>query len=138
MKTAELVRPFGSGVVAGLRSMTGPATALRGSKWQRTLPLLALSELIVDKLPNVPSRTIPPALLVRIAAGAISGAVTAKRSGGQRWIGAVLGSAGAITAAYVGAAYRKAASERHIPNVLAALVEDAVAVGLGLAMARKL
>jgi uncharacterized membrane protein len=136
MTTAQLIRPFGSGAVAGLRSMTGPATALRGSKWQRALPLIALSEFIVDKLPNVPSRTILPSLCVRLASGAISGAVTSKRSGGSRWLGAVLGGAGALGATYLGAAYRKAAAERNVPPVVAALIEDAVAVALGIAAAR--
>ncbi len=138
MTTAQLLRPFGSGAVAGLRSMTGPATALRGSKWQRALPLLALAELVVDKLPNVPSRTIPPAMAARIVSGAVSGAVTSKRSGGNRWLGAILGSAGAIGATYLGAAYRKAASERNVPPVFAALIEDALAVGLGMIAARTL
>lgn len=137
MNVARLLFPLASGAAAGLRSMTGPATALRGTKWQRALPLLAVSELVVDKLPNTPSRTIRPALAVRLVAGAISGAVTSKRRGDNRWLGAVMGSLGAICAAYLGAAYRKAATEKKVPVFLAALVEDAVAVGLGVAVSRR-
>ena len=138
MTTAQLIRPFASGVVAGLRSMTGPATALRGSSWQRVLPVLAISEFIVDKLPGVPARTIPPALAVRIVTGAVCGAVTSKRCGGSRSLGAILGGAGAVGAAYAGAAYRKAAAERNVPPILAGLIEDALAVTLGIAAARGL
>jgi uncharacterized membrane protein len=137
MNTAQLLLPLASGAVAGLRSMTGPATALRGTKWQRALPLLAMSEFVVDKLPNTPSRTIRPSLAVRLISGAISGAATSKRKGGNRWLGALIGSSGALGATYLGAAYRKAATQRNVPPVIAGLIEDAVAVGLGIAVSRR-
>ena len=117
--------------------MTGPAAALRGTKWDRALPLLALGELLVDKLPKTPSRTKLPLLAARAASGAISGAVTAKRYGTNRWLGTVLGSAGAVGAAYLGAAYREGAARRRIPPLLAALVEDVAAIALGLALTRR-
>jgi uncharacterized membrane protein len=136
MKTQQLLLPLGSGAVAGLRSMTGPATALRGTKWQRALPLLAITEFVVDKLPKTPARTVRPALAVRLITGAISGAVTSQRTGGKRWTGALLGSSAAVGTAYLGVAYRKAAAQKNVPPVIAGLLEDALAVGIGIAVSR--
>jgi uncharacterized membrane protein len=47
-----------------------------------------------------------------------------------------VGIAGAVAASYLGVAYRHAAARRKIPDVAAALLEDALAIGLGLASVR--
>ncbi len=62
--SGRYLRALGIGAVSGLRSMTGPAlTRIRaGGAPALVLPLLALGELVVDKLPGVPPRTAPPAL----------------------------------------------------------------------------
>ena len=83
---------FGIGVVTGLRSMTGPAVVcwaahlgwlnLEGSRlafMESTaatygFSVLALGELVADKLPFVPNRTSPGPLFGRIVLGALSGA----------------------------------------------------------------
>ena len=134
-----LLRAFGAGAVTGLRSMTGPATAFRNPRntpVSRVLPALAFMELVVDKFPNVPSRTAAPQLAFRLLAGTITGAGVASARGANRYAGALAGAAGALAASYAGAAYRRFCAERHVPSVVAALLEDAVAISAGLAIAK--
>jgi uncharacterized membrane protein len=132
------MRILASGAVCGLRTMTGPATAIRSGwpAWSRVLPLLAVGEFVVDVLPNTPARTALAPLAARGLSGAFVGSLVAERAGEDRRLGALLGAAGAVAAAYAGLAYRSAASRAHVPPVLAALLEDAVAVGGGLAVSQ--
>ena len=83
---------FGIGIVAGLRSMTAPATVSWAAHLHRldlhdsrlallgstivvyTISVLGLGELIADKLPFVPNRTRPLPLAFRVLSGAVCGA----------------------------------------------------------------
>ena len=56
--------------------------------------LLALVELVTDKLPKTPSRTAPPGLIARILLGALSGACVASAGGEGIGLGAVFGNRG--------------------------------------------
>jgi uncharacterized membrane protein len=110
------------GVVAGLRAFTAPAVlawaAMLGwinlsgtwaswlGHWVTVLILtvVAVAELVSDKVPTLPSRTSAPQFLVRLAAGAFSGAVLGT-AWGYRWgslgaglIGAVVGTLGGFAA----------------------------------------
>jgi uncharacterized membrane protein len=118
MQTALPIRSFAIGAATGLRTMSGPTAVGMGTGWGRILPLLALGELIADKLPSTPSRTIPAALAARMAGGALAGI------------------AGAVGAAYAGSAYRKFAS-RYVPPIIAALLEDGVAIAVARAAANR-
>ena len=110
------------GVVAGLRAFTAPAVMawaaalqwinLSGTwaSWMgnwitvAVLTVIAVAELISDKMPTLPNRTSAPQFLVRIAAGAFAGAVLGTAWGypwgslGAGMIGAVLGTLGGYTA----------------------------------------
>ena len=92
------------------------------------LSLLALGELVTDKLPTTPSRKIPIQFGARIVTGALSGAALAAATGG--WIaGVVAGIIGAIVGTLAGAELRGRLS-RVIGNDLpVALLEDVVAIG---------
>ena len=140
---------IGIGGVAGLRPMTALAAmawAVRRGRIQtepspivvwmlsaatsKRIAQLAISELIVDKLPFTPSRLKPKPLTLRIVTGTICGAAlysTAKRSIAD---GAVLGGAGAIAGSVAGYQIRKRL-RRDMPDLAVALLEDAVAVGGG-------
>jgi uncharacterized membrane protein len=103
-----LLFAFLIGFFAGLRSLTAPATTAWAVYlgWLRlehplaligSLPsvaiftLLAVVELVADKLPKTPSRTSPPGLIARILLGGLTGACVAV-SGAQGVLpGAVLG-----------------------------------------------
>ena len=109
-----LLLTFLIGVVSGLRSITAPAVvawaahrnwldlhntplSFMGSTGAVVIfTLLAVVELIADKLPSTPSRTKPLGLIARIILGGLSGAGVAV-SGAQSIVrGTVLGAVGGI------------------------------------------
>jgi uncharacterized membrane protein len=138
--------PLSIGIVAGLRAMTAPAAISWASRlgWldlSQTglaflgyavtpwiLTVLALGELVTDKLPATPSRTVPIQFGTRVASGGLSGAAIGA-AGGQLVIGSIGGIIGAVIGTLGGRAFRArlaAAFQRDRP---AALIEDAIAVG---------
>jgi uncharacterized membrane protein len=135
------------GAVSGLRSFTGPAIVSEAANrnilklkrtplaWlasdgaARTSVLLAVGELIADKLPFMPNRTDAPSLAARFVAGAVCGmAIARRRTRNAMVASALVGGAAAVAAAYAGNQYR-----RHVklPGFVAALLEDTVAVAAG-------
>lgn len=147
-----LLMAFLIGVVAGLRSLTAPAAVawagflgwinldLTWASWVANvitvviLSILAVGELVADKLPATPARTAPPSFAARIVLGGFAGAVI-----GAAWhftwtalgagvIGAVLGTLGGYQA-------RKRLVAGHSGHDLPiALLEDSVAVLGGFAI----
>lgn len=128
-----LIFAFVLGLVAGLRAFTAPAALFlsRGGIVGIILAFLAVAELIGDMLPQIPSRTSPPALIARILSGGIVGWIIAGSSSGFAPIGALIGVVGALVGAYGGRAVRIAAIER-IGPIPSALVEDVVAIALAV------
>lgn len=123
------------GAVCGLRTFTGPAL-IAGPAHRNVLALLAAGELIADKLPFMPNRTDAPGLAARFISGAICGmAIARRRKRSERILSGIVGGTAAVAAAYAGYRYR-----RHVklPPLVAALVEDAVAVGAGTAVVARL
>src|SRR5579864_6761118 len=108
------------GVVAGLRSLTAPAVvawaahlgwinlhgsplAFMGSVWAVAIfSILALLELVADKLPGTPSRTAPVGLTARIITGALTGACLGIGGDATLWLGALAGAIGGIAGAFAG------------------------------------
>jgi uncharacterized membrane protein len=140
-----LVAPL-IGFFAGLRSLTPPAAtawavylgwlrlghplALIGSLPSVViLTLLAIVELVADKLPQTPSRTAPPGLIARIVTGGLTGACIAAGVAQGIVLGAVLGALGGVVGCFLGYRARtglvKALGTRDI-NI--ALLEDLVAI----------
>jgi uncharacterized membrane protein len=133
------------GVVAGLRAMTAPAAvswaaslgwldlagtwlaflAYRWTPW--ILTALALGELVNDKLPSTPSRTVPPQFGARILTGGLSGAAIGAASGAMI-AGLVAGVVGAILGTLGGRAFRRRLASTFKSDPPAALVEDAIAI----------
>src|SRR5262245_4101289 len=58
--------------------------------------LLAIGELITDKLPTTPSRKAPPGFIARIVSGAFCGYALALGIGQSALVGGLLGSIGAV------------------------------------------
>lgn len=122
---------LGIGIVSGLRVFT-PIAAIalvRGGVWGYVLALVAIGELIADMLPTIPSRTAFPSILIRPLSGAFAGWAIATMHGSSPVLGAILGIVGALVGTYGGHAARLAAIAR-IGAVPAAVVEDAIAIGL--------
>ena len=151
-----LLLAFGIGVVAGLRSLTAPAVvawaahigwlnlqgsplAFMGSIWTVVIfTLLALLELVADKLPGTPSRTAPVGLSSRIVTGALSGSCLAVAGNATLWMGALAGALGGIAGAFGGYQARVGLVRAlRVPDAVIAISEDLVAIGLGLFLASR-
>ncbi|OBF06698.1 MULTISPECIES: hypothetical protein [unclassified Mycobacterium] len=140
------------GVVAGLRSLTAPAVVawaaylgwldLHGTwaSWMANIitvivfTVLAVGELVNDKLPKTPARTAPPIFAARIIMGGLAGAALGAwphwtfTALGAGVIGAVLGTLGGYQA-------RKRLSAVAGKDLPIALLEDVVAIVGGFAIA---
>ena len=140
------VLAFLIGVVAGLRSMTAPAAVswaarlgwlhlentwlafLGSSITPYILSMLAIGELINDKLPKTPSRKAPAPFAARVVLGALCGAALGATS--QALIGGLLaGALGGVAGTLGGYEFRarvvKAMGGNDLPI---ALLEDAIAI----------
>ena len=139
-----LVLSFLIGVIAGLRSMTAPAAVSWAARlgWVHVentwlaflgfqftpyiITVLAIGELIADKLPKTPSRKTAGPFGFRIVLGALCGAAL---SGGSI-TGAIAGALGAVAGTLGGYEFRrrlvKATGGQDLPI---ALLEDLIAVG---------
>lgn len=141
------------GAVSGLRSLAGTAIIAEAANrkllklnktpfnWlaeehvARISQILAAGEMIADKLPFMPKRTNVPSLIGRFATGAICGmAVAGRRKPKERAISGLVAGGAAIGASYAGYLFRK---KVQLPGIAAALIEDAVAVGVGAAVVAK-
>jgi uncharacterized membrane protein len=92
--------------------------------------LLALGELVADKLPKTPSRTAPPGLIARVVMGALCGACIAMAGDQGIVIGAILGVVGALVGCFGGYQIRKRlVAALGTPDYVVALVEDVIAIG---------
>jgi uncharacterized membrane protein len=145
------------GFIAGLRSLTAPAIVsvaahlnwihlentklswLGSSVTMYILILLALVELVMDKLPTTPSRTSAVPLTARIVLGALSGAAICAAGGASIIAGAILGIVGALAGAFAGYQVRhKLTADLKLPDIVVALAEDAVAIGGALLIVSRL
>ena len=144
-----LVLAVGIGIVAGLRSLTAPAAVSWAAHlgWLNLdggplgfmgsvpavalLTLLAVVEYVADILPQTPGRTMPGPLAVRIVMGGLSGACLAI-SANQSWlVGAVLGGTGGLIGAFAGyEARRRLVNRLKVKDIVIAIAEDLVALGL--------
>jgi uncharacterized membrane protein len=135
------------GFFCGMRSLTPPAVTAwavhlgwlkpgHAFSWIGSWPaviiftLLAVGELIADKLARTGPRTAPPAFIARIVMGALTGACMAASTGNAIAIGAVLGIVGAAAGTFVGFKLRTGIVKAlQIPDLPVALMEDLIAIG---------
>jgi len=137
------------GIVAGMRSMLAPCAlswavwagvldvsqtplAFMGFKYTHVLlTVLAIGELIADKLPFTPSRKAVGPFIARIVSGALCGA-TIGAARNSMFLMTLLGAAGAVAGTLGGAAARARMAAAFGRDLPAALLEDVVAVGLAV------
>ena len=142
-----LIIAFVVGVACGLRALVGLAAVSWAASSGR-LPLqetwlafvgfratpivtslLAIFELVTDKLPKTPSRLVPPQFGARIAMGALTGAAIGA-SQGHLLMGVLPGIVGSILGTLGGSKARAAAARLFGRDLPAALLEDVVAIAL--------
>ena len=146
-----LLLAFLIGVVSGLRSLTAPAlvawaahrnwidlhstsVAFMGTTAAIAIfTVLAVVEFIADQLPSAPARTAPPGLIARIILGGLSGASIALAGAQSVAAGSILGVLGGIAGAFGGYQVRtRLVKALKVPDLVIALLEDAVAIAGGL------
>ena len=135
--------------MAGLRSLTAPAVVAWGAhlNWLNLegtplafmgsttavviFSLLAVGELVADKLPIIPKRTDPAPLIARIITGGLCGACLCAAGAKPLLFGMLLGGIGGVIGAFLGYNIRRRL-DMHVKDVVVALCEDVVAVGMAL------
>lgn len=139
------------GIAAGMRSMASPAIVSQLAKagvlspgesaigffhkpaTAKTMAVLAVGELIADKLPFMPKRTDAPAVVTRAISGAVSGAAICSSKKRSIIAGALLGALGAVGATYGAYKLRKwAGAQFDVPDPVIAIAEDALVAGCGM------
>ena len=147
-------KAFGLGIVIGMRALVGPALLSR--KLVRTVPVkqptkpihymaqppvnialevLAGTEILTDKLPGVPNRTIPFQFGGRIVSGGSCGAVLSEVEGQSVLVGSIAGGVGAVVGTLAFFNLRQWLHyEVGLPDPLVALAEDVLCVGAGWAI----
>lgn len=168
MRNDLMLTAFGLGVVTGMRSLGALtllatehhddmrgwlrahpfwkgeprrpiADALRSTALTRALKGGALAEALADKMPDLPARIEPAPLFGRAAIGALVGAAAAELVGDDRLPPALAGAAGAIAGAYGAYHVRRWLAENtKVPDTVVALTEDAVVLGAGKLLAKRL
>jgi uncharacterized membrane protein len=145
------------GVIGGLRALTPPAVVCWGAYlgWLHfagtplgfidhtvtlvIFTLLALGEIVNDKLPKTPARTSIPQLIPRALLGACAAAALAVSAGGGVVVAAILGIVGSLAGAFGGYNVRHAiVTKANLPDLPVALVEDLIAIGGGLLIVSRL
>ena len=91
--------------------------------------MLAIVELVADKLPRTPSRTAPPGLIARIVMGGLTGACIAAGGGQGVFLGALVGALGGVVGCFSGYQARtrivRALGTR---DIYVALIEDLITI----------
>ncbi len=143
------------GLVAGSRTLTAPAAMswaahsgrllLRGTplsflgqrRTRALLTVLAAGEMLTDKLPQTPSRTVPLQFCGRLVSGGLCGAAIESARGSPA-AGLVAGVLGAAVGTLGGYAVRRSLSRSLGMDPPAALIEDAAAIGGAILIVRAL
>jgi uncharacterized membrane protein len=95
--------------------------------------VLAIGELIADKLPRTGKRTAPAPLLARFLTGGLCGACVFAAAGKSLLVGAFVGAVGGIVGAFLGYyVRRRVVSDLHTNDFVVAIFEDLLAIGLAL------
>ncbi|NJK81825.1 MAG: hypothetical protein HC914_18975 [Chloroflexaceae bacterium] len=139
----------GLGAIAGIRSMWAPAIASTylnkdapaenelsiSSPIVALLHLLALGEMVSDKLPFIPERTSALPLIGRGLSGALVGGLVFASQRESLIIGALVGSGAAVASTYLSYAVRQLLTEQmHIPLAVAGMVEDMAVLSMRKAL----
>lgn len=143
--TTLVLFAFLIGIVSGLRAMTAPAAVSWAAKvgmlnlsgtplafmgfayTPYIFTVLAIAEIINDKLPATPSRKVPPQFIVRILSGSLAGASLGAATQ-KLWLGLIVGALGAVAGTLGGAALRGKLAALFGKDLPAALLEDVVTI----------
>jgi uncharacterized membrane protein len=118
---------------SGLDLESTPFSAFKGPGIGRTAAALVVGEMVAEKTPFVPGRMDSTALLTRAVTGGAAGAAIFKARRQNILLGAVVGAAAAVGAAYATYYLRKRVTRKfEVSDRVVALVEDGIAITAGL------
>lgn len=139
------------GAVAGMRTFSAPALlsmgwagrrrplapgsverAFRGRAAPWLLGALAAFELAADQWPGLQARIAPPSLLGRVLSGALVGSALGR---GRARRGVIAIAAGSAALSAFASYWLRRAANRRLPNSVSGLLEDALVLGAGGALA---
>jgi uncharacterized membrane protein len=113
----------------GWLKLQGPLALMGSIPSVAIFSLLAVVELVADKLSKTPSRTAPPGLVARIIMGGLTGACVAAGGGEGALLGAVFGIVGGVVGCFGGFKARtRLVKALGTLDISVALVEDLVAI----------
>ena len=139
MRTEAIGRTVALGAMSGMRSMSGPAVLALDAREQTTLtravPVLAVGEMIADKMPFMGDRIEPLPLAGRAFMGAVVGVLIAREEDASLVLGGFLGAATAVIVAHL--AYRARLYAHDRLGASAGFIEDGVVVSMGAALSRR-
>jgi uncharacterized membrane protein len=151
----NLREPFwqvvGLGVLAGMRTFSAPVVAshilsrhkskdlaesplkfMQSDTTSLVFKVLAVGELVGDKLPTTPNRTATPGVIGRCVSGALAGASIFKASRNNALAGAIIGSVAALGSTFGCYYLRKfAGAKTGIIDPIIGGIEDALVAGAG-------
>lgn len=144
------------GAVTGMRSMLAPtmvsralatrddiddadepARTLASRRAQQFLLPIAAAEILGDKMPFAPDRTIVPSMLFRALSGGVTAAALASARREPVWLPALIGASAALIASEIGLKLRKPYQDQTLTNAALGLTEDCVALTVGSAGIRR-
>lgn len=114
-----------------------PARTLAAPRTRHLLAPLAAGELLGDKLPFAPDRTIAPSMAVRAVSGGLCAAALAGTRRQPMMLPALLGATAACVSSVVMIRLRKRYRTGAISNAALGLAEDGLAFALGNAGLRR-
>lgn len=147
--STQFFQVFNLGVMAGIRSNSSPATAshilsqqyshelaksplkfMQSPVVSNVLKVLAIGELIGDKLPSAGDRIVPLSIIFRSSAGALAGASIYKANGDNAFKGALLGAVAAFGSTFASFYMRKSVVKTTgLYDPIAGIIEDAIVLG---------
>jgi hypothetical protein len=128
---SEVTRAIELAAATGLRVMMGPAALAIAEQSENKTKLVtaALAEMVIDKIPFLPSRDSFPLLVARAAAGAWTAHQSLKRDGVDASFGPILGAGVAAATAFTAPKVR-ATLGVVLPDLIVGLAEDYLALRL--------
>lgn len=135
----DLARGFTMGVLSGSRSMLAPAMLASNRVPPAAfaaLKLMAAGEMVADKHPQMPARTDVVPMAGRMMTGAFTAMTHATPD--RRVPMAIAGAVGGFCGTWLFFHLRRAIIARVGAGVAAGLVEDAIAIAAGAALAKNL
>ena len=114
-----------------------PARTLASHRTQQVLLPMAAAELLGDKMPFAPDRTIVPSMVFRALSGGVTAAALASMRREPLLLPALIGATAALVSSKIGLGLRKPYQPQPLLNAALGLAEDGLALTIGNAGLRR-